>query len=75
MDAPASEPTEGMLGVAVVGGEVVRLVDDLNMRAGAIVEITRERAVANLENLPLGVAGLPQPRVHLQHKVSDVLPA
>eukprot|EP00969_Alexandrium_andersonii_P240504 10618144-Alexandrium_andersonii.AAC.1 len=55
-NAPASEPTEGMLGVAVVGGEVVRLADDLNMRTGTIVEITRGSDVANPADLPFEVS-------------------
>eukprot|EP00969_Alexandrium_andersonii_P301236 13317667-Alexandrium_andersonii.AAC.1 len=35
-----SEPTEGKLSLSVVGKQVVRVVDDLNMRTGTIIEVT-----------------------------------
>eukprot|EP00969_Alexandrium_andersonii_P306631 13555469-Alexandrium_andersonii.AAC.1 len=37
-----SEPTEGTLSLTVVGAKVVRVVDDLNLRTGAIIEFSKE---------------------------------
>eukprot|EP00969_Alexandrium_andersonii_P228154 10076328-Alexandrium_andersonii.AAC.1 len=40
--SPLSEPTEGKLSLTAVGDKIVRVVDDLNLRTGAIIEVTKE---------------------------------
>eukprot|EP00969_Alexandrium_andersonii_P022726 994664-Alexandrium_andersonii.AAC.1 len=58
--AAVSEPTEGKFSLSVVGKKVVRVVDDLNLRTGAIIEVTREGPGTNPgDPVPEGITVAP----------------